>query len=372
MITTNRVLSCLQPTGEMHIGNYFGAVANWVKLQSERDCIYGVVDLHAMTMPFEPKVLRANTLNMVLDLLAAGIDPENATLFIQSLVPEHVELAWIFGCICPIGDLYRMTQFKEKSDLVEERGGAFISAGLFTYPVLQAADILVYRADRVPVGKDQEQHLELSREIARRFNYLFGEYLPEPAPLFTESPKVMSLADPEKKMSKSLGDRHYIGLFEDEESVRKKVKTAVTDSNMAKLAVAIVNAAANAAAADAVGKKEEAAMWAAEAALAATSEASPGVANMLELLSACGKDETAASLRKEYDAGTLRYVNLKGEVAEALVELTSGMRRRRKELQKNPEYVRNVIRNGSSDARDIARATLKEVRALTGLPGREW
>ncbi len=336
MITTNRVLSLIQPTGIMHVGNYFGAIANWMKLQETHNCIFGVVDLHTMTMPFDPKVLRANTDQMMVDLLACGLDPAKCTLIIQSLVPEHTELAWIFACICPMGDLYRMTQFKEKSDLVEEKGGAFISAGLFTYPVLQAADILVYRADRVPVGKDQEQHLELSREIARRFNFLFGEYFPEPAPLFTESPKVMSLAEPEKKMSKSLGDRHCIFLFEDEDSIRKKVKTAVTDSGALPEGVTI----------------------------------SPGVSNMLELLKACGKYETAATLRKDYDAGTLRYVNLKTEVADALFELTSGMRSRRAELEKNPDYVQKVIKDGSAKAREIARDTLKEVRALTGLPPR--
>lgn len=337
MIPTNRVLSCLQPTGEMHIGNYFGAVANWARLQETHNCLFGVVDLHAMTMPFEPKTLLANTERMTLDLLAAGIDPDKATLFVQSLVPEHTELCWIFNCICPMGDLYRMTQFKEKSDQVEEKGGAFISAGLLTYPVLQAADILVYRADRVPVGKDQEQHLELSREIARRFNYLFGDYFPEPAPLFTESPKVMSLAEPEKKMSKSLGERHFIGLFEEEASIRKKVKTAVTDSGALPEGVSI----------------------------------SPGVGNMLEILKACGKMEIAAELRREYDAKTLRYVSLKEAAADALVELTDGMRTRREELLKDMSHVRLVIKKGSDEARDIARETLREVRKLTGLRERE-
>jgi len=290
-----------------------------------------------MTMPFDPATLRANTNQMMIDLLAAGLDPEKATLIIQSLVPEHTELNWIFSCICPIGDLERMTQYKDKSSQVEEKGGAFISAGLFSYPVLQAADILVYRADRVPVGKDQEQHLELSREIARRFNFLFGEFFPEPAPLFTESAKVMSLADPEKKMSKSLGDKHCVFLFEEEDSIRKKIKTAVTDSGALPEGVTI----------------------------------SPGVANMLELLKACGKHDTAAALRRDYAAGTLRYVTLKNEVADALVELTTWMRSRRAELEKNPEYVNKVVRDGSARAREIARETLREVRALTGLPARE-
>jgi tryptophanyl-tRNA synthetase len=336
MINTNRVLSCIQPTGDMHIGNYFGAVANWVKLQQTHNCIYGVVDLHAMTMPFDPETLRSNTHQMVVDLLASGIDPEKSILFIQSLVPEHTELYWIFNCITPMGDLSRMTQFKEKGDQLEEKGGAFVSAGLFGYPVLQAADILIYRADRVPVGKDQVQHLELSREIARRFNGTFGEYFPEPGPLLTESAKVMSLADPEKKMSKSLGDRHCIGLFEEEALIRKKVKIAVTDSGALPEGVSV----------------------------------SPGVGNMLEILRACDKLDAAAELRKEYDAGTLKYVLLKEAVADALVELTGRIRARRAELNSHPERVSQIIQRGSESAREIARETLREVRALTGLPAR--
>ncbi len=333
MIQTNRVLSLIQPTGDMHVGNYFGAVANWVRLQETHTCIFGVVDLHAMTMPFDPVVLRANTYQMMVDLLACGLDPDKCTLVIQSLIPEHTELCWIFNCLTPMGDLYRMTQFKDKSDLVEEKGGAFISAGLFDYPVLMAADILIYRADRVPVGKDQVQHLELSREIARRFNGTFGEYFPEPGPLLTESAKVMSLADPEKKMSKSLGDRHVIGLFEDEASIRKKVKTAVTDSGALPEGVTV----------------------------------SPGVANMLEMLRACGKNDIAAEMLKDYQAGILRYVNLKGATGDALVELTARLRERRDELVRQPEYVQKAIAQGTDKARGIAKEAIREVRKLTGL-----
>src|SRR5688572_109870 len=165
----SRVLSGIQPTAEMHIGNYFGAVRNWVALQHTHECIYCVVDLHAITMPYEPARLRTNTERMVIDLLACGIDPNKAILFIQSLVPEHTELCWILSSLTPIGDLRRMTQFKDKSDVLEGQDSTqFVSAALFSYPVLQAADILVYRAQFVPVGKDQEQHLELSRELARR------------------------------------------------------------------------------------------------------------------------------------------------------------------------------------------------------------
>jgi tryptophanyl-tRNA synthetase len=336
MTATNRVLSLIQPTGDMHVGNYFGAVANWVRLQETHNCIFGVVDLHAMTMPFDPAVLRSNTMQMMIDLLACGLNPDKCTLVIQSLIPEHTELCWIFNCLTPMGDLYRMTQFKDKSDQIEEKDGAFISAGLFDYPVLMAADILIYRADRVPVGKDQVQHLELSREIARRFNTTFGEYFPEPGPLLTESPKVLSPADPTKKMSKSSGDKHVIGLFEDEESVRKKIKTAVTDSGALPEGVTV----------------------------------SPGVGNMLEMLKACGKSEIAAELLKDYQAGTLRYVNLKAATADALVELTSRLRARRTDLMQQPDYVQKAIAQGTDKARVIAVETIREVRKLTGLMAR--
>ncbi len=272
---------------------------------------------------------------MVIDLLACGIDPEKAILFIQSLVPEHTELCWILSCLTPFGDLRRMTQFKDKSDLLEGQDTTqFISAALFSYPVLQAADILVYRAQFVPVGKDQEQHLELSRELARRFNNQFGvDFFPEPAPLFTETPKVMSLADPTKKMSKSSGERHYIGLFEDEQSIRNKIKSAVTDS----------------------GETPEGQM-------------SPGVANLFELLKACGKTEQTNELLKEYEAGKLQYRVLKEAVADAIVELTSNLKKRREEIAADAGAVNTKVREMSDKARGMAGDTMKEVRRMIGLP----
>ncbi len=327
------VLSCIQPTGEMHIGNYFGAIKNWVALQDRYDCLYGVVDLHSMTMPYDPKELRANTLRMAIELLACGIDPERSILFVQSMVPEHTELNWVFNCVTSYGELSRMTQFKDKSEQLESSTGKFVSAGLFTYPVLQAADILVYRADFVPVGKDQEQHLELSRNIAVRFNGQFGECFPEPQPLFTKVPKVMSLADPTKKMSKSLGDKHVVGLFEEEKSLRKKVKRAVTDTG------------------EATGD-----------------EMSPGVANLFSLLEACEKHDEHAELMTAYREGALQYGPLKGVVADALVELTQGFIARKAELEKDPGEVERLIAHSSQRARERARETLDRVRKLTGLP----
>lgn len=332
-----RVLSCIQPTAGMHIGNYFGAVKNWVDLQDSHECVYGIVDLHAITMPYDPAELRVNTERMVVDLLACGIDPGKSTLFIQSLVPEHAELCWILGCLCPFGELSRMTQFKEKSQQLESgKSDQFVSAGLFTYPVLQAADILIYRADFVPVGKDQEQHLELSRVLARRFNRDFGLTFPEPRPLFTETPKLMSLADPEQKMSKSLGPRHYIGLFEEPDSIRAKIKTAVTDSGVLPPGV----------------------------------EMSPGVTNLFELLRACGKVDQVNELLDEYRAGKRQYSGLKEVVTDALLELTGRLRERQRYFLQNVAEVNKQVKEMSERARDIAKQTLKDVRQLSGLPER--
>ena len=329
-----RVLSGIQPTGEIHLGNYFGAVRNWAAIQDTYDCVYGVVDLHAMTMPYDPKELKANTLNMVVDLLACGIDPDKSILFIQSLVPQHTELTWILSCVASYGELTRMTQFKDKSEQIDSGSKTkYISAGLFTYPVLQAADILVYKAELVPVGRDQEQHLELSRNIAIRFNNQFGSYFPEPKPLLTDIPKLMSLADPEKKMSKSLGDKHYIGLFEEETSIRKKIRSAVTDT----------------------GPREDDRM-------------SPGVANLFSLIKACGKDDAFDQLMSDYKNSTLKYKDLKDTTADAVVDLTKPFIEKKKELMADKDRVEKLVSRLSAQAREIAGETIREVRKLTGLP----
>lgn len=328
-----RVLSCIQPTGEIHLGNYFGAVKNWVDIQDTYSCIYGVVDLHAMTMPYDPKLLKQNTKQMMIDLLACGIDPEKSILFIQSMVPQHTELTWIFNCVTSYGELSRMTQFKDKSEQLESKSKKnIISTGLFTYPVLQAADILVYNADFVPVGKDQEQHLELTRNIAVRFNNQFGQYFNEPAPLFTKVEKLMSLADPTKKMSKSLGSKHYIGVFEDEAVTRKKVRSAVTDT----------------------GESQGEGM-------------SAGVANLFTLIEAGGKSEIKEQLLNNYNEGTLRYSELKDAAADAIIELTAPLKQRRKELMDNPGYIEKIIREHTEKARAIADETLTNVKKLTGI-----
>ena len=333
-----RILSGIQPTSQIHIGNYFGAVANWVALQEsqEFDCFYGIVDLHAITMPFDPVLIRKNTEEMVIDLLTCGIDPEKSTLFVQSLVPEHTELCWILGCVTSYGELSRMTQFKEKSELyTEQRPGDFISAGLYTYPILQAADILIYLANFVPVGKDQEQHLELSRNVAQRFNNRFGEFFPIPATKLTETPKIMSTADPSKKMSSSLGEKHFIGLFEDEDSIRNKIKTAVTD----------------------IGPNVD----------NSKDEMSSGVENLFTILTACGKNDEAAVLLKEYKNGNLKYVNLKDAVATALIELTKPLIEKRKEITESEGDLRKKMINMSEKARIIAGETMRGVRKRVGL-----
>ena len=332
------VFSGIQPTGELHIGNYFGAVANWVRIQNsgEYDATYCVVDMHAMTMPYDPPTLRKNTEGLFIDLLAAGLDPAKSTVFIQSLVPEHAELQWIFSCICSFGDLTRQVTFKEKSEQLEGRQDAFVSAGLFNYPGLQAADIQLYRAGFVPVGKDQEQHLELSRTIANRFNRTFGqEYFPEPAVLATETPKLLSLNDPTRKMSKSLGPKSYVALFEDEKTVRSKIRSAITDTGEP------------------------------------GSEIGAGALNLLGLLRATGRADVAAAFEKEYATGEQRrYALLKDAVADAMVDLTAGFRAHRAEIAGDKDTIRRLMYEGAEKARVVASQTIKDVRRLVGLPRR--
>lgn len=327
-----RILSCIQPTGDMHFGNYFGAVKNWVQLQKEYRCFYGVVDYHAMTMPYKPKKLRNYSWELIFNLLATGIKPDY--LFIQSLVPEHAELSWIFNCFTSYGQLTRMTQFKDKSAQSREEGGeGFISAGLLDYPVLQAADILIYRADFVPVGKDQEQHLELTRNIAQRFNNQVGkEYFVLPEPLFTEVPKVMSPADPTRKMSKSAGEKHYINLFADEKRIRKQVRSAVTDTGDTP-----------------------------------AGQMSPGVRNLFELLKASARMDAHAALMADYEAGALKYVDLKDAVADALVAISAQVRERRAELDANKKEVKQRIKASSAEIRKEAQQTVRAVKELAGL-----
>lgn len=330
-----RVLSCIQPTGNMHFGNYFGAVKNWVDLQEQYECFYGVVNYHAMTMSYDPKKLVETTWELVFNLMATGLRQE--TLFIQSLVPEHAELCWIFNCFASYGQLSRMTQFKDKSKQSEESTENFISAGLLDYPVLQAADILIYRADFVPVGDDQDQHLELARNIAQRFNNQVGkEYLILPKALHTEVPRVMSTADPTRKMSKSAGDKHYINLFAEPERIRKQIKSAVTDTGETPTAV---------------GK----------------GEMSPGVKNLFSLLQASGKEDTYNVLMANYESGNLKYVELKEAVAEAMVEISNPIRERKAAILANKKEIKEQVKASSAQIRQHAQETMRQVKELAGL-----
>ena len=331
MENKKRILSCIQPTGDMHFGNYFGAIKNWVDQQEDYDCFYGVVDYHAMTMPYDPKKLRNATWELIFNLMATGVKADN--LFIQSLVPEHAELCWIFNCFTSYGMLQRMTQFKDKSKQSKEKADDFISAGLLGYPVLQAADILIYRADYVPIGKDQVQHLELTRNIAQRFNNQMGkEYFVMPEPLFTEIPKVQSTADPSRKMSKSAGEKHFINVFGEEARIRKQIKSAVTDT----------------------GEVKE-------------GEMSAGVQNLFSLLKASGRIDAHASLMDDYNSGGLKYSDLKEAVADGLVTISKEFRERKAEIVSNRKEMKNKIKQSSFEIRKTAQQTVKDVKELAGL-----
>ncbi len=327
-----QVLSAIQPTGNLHLGRYFGAIKNWVDLQEKYDCIYGIVNYHAMTMPFDPKKLNQQVWDLAYDLIAVGLKPEN--IFIQSMIPEHTELAWIFNCVSSYGELQRMTQFKDKTQQINEKDkDAFISTGLFTYPVLQAADILIYKADYVPVGKDQEQHLELSRNIAQRFNQIVGkEYFRLPEILFTETPKVMSTADPTRKMSASLGPKHYINIFAEADTIRKQIKTAVTDS----------------------GETPQ-------------GQLSQGVENLLSLLEASGGKDISSTLRSEANSGSMQYGKLKEAVSDQIVSLTNVFREKRKAIEENKQIYQELVELASERIRKQAQTTIKEVKELIGL-----
>lgn len=322
-----RVLSGIQPTGTLHLGNYFGAVKNWIELQTQHESIVMIVDLHALTIPQDPETLRANTFQMAVDLLAAGINPKRTIFFIQSHIKEHAELAWVLDTLTPMGELERMTQYKDKS----KRLGEETNAGLFTYPVLQAADILLYQTDLVPVGKDQEQHLEFSRTIARKFNHRFGETFKEPKALIPKvGAKIMSVADPSKKMSKSLGPDHYIGLFEDPDSITKKIKTAVTDSsNEIKFA-----------------------------------ESKPGISNLLIILSLV-TGQSISEIENEWRGRG--YAEFKTHVVKEIIQFTKPFRNRQQELTGQKEFIEQILKEGSQRAQKIAQETMKRVRMNVGL-----
>lgn len=324
------VFSGAQPSGELTIGNYMGALRQWVKMQDEYDCVYCIVDLHAITVRQDPEKLRKATLDTLALYLACGIDPEKSTIFVQSHVPEHTQLSWVLNCYTYFGELGRMTQFKDKSARHSEN----INAGLFDYPVLMAADILLYQTNQVPVGEDQKQHLELSRDLAQRFNALYGDVFKVPEPFIPKSgARVMSLLDPTKKMSKSDDNRNnVIGLLEDPKSVAKKIKRAVTDSDEPPVVrYDVVNKA--------------------------------GVSNLLDILSAV-TGKAIPELESEFT--DKMYGHLKTATADAVVGMLTELQERYHNFRNDEAYLDKVMKDGAMKASQKAKATLDKVYHAVG------
>ena len=323
-----RVLSCIQPTGSVHLGNYLGALVNWVSGQHDGDVFHGIVDLHALTITEQPGVLGQSTVELAAMLFAVGLDPEVATVFVQSHIHEHTELAWIMECTVSFGELSRMTQFKDKS---AKREGDFISAGLFTYPALQAADILLYDADEVPVGEDQRQHIEITRDIAIRFNHRFGDTFVLPKAVHPKAgARVMDLQDPTSKMSKSAETENGIVFLLDENSViEKKFKRAVTDSD-------------GVVAYDRANK--------------------PGVSNLLDILSAA-TGTPAEQLAESYS----QYGPLKKDAGDAVIALVDPIRARYLDLMNDKGELARLIKIGNQRAREVAAQTLDRAHRAIGL-----
>ncbi len=324
------VLSGAQPSGQLTIGNYMGALRQWVRMQDDYDCLYCIVDLHAITVRQDPQALRKACLDAAALYLAVGIDPAKSTVFLQSHVPQHAELGWILNCYTQMGELSRMTQFKDKAQRFENN----VNVGLFGYPVLMAADILLYQANQVPVGHDQKQHLELTRDIAYRFNTLYGDLFTMPEPFIPEQgARVMSLQDPTKKMSKSdENQNNIIGLLEDPKAVAKKIKRAVTDS-------------------------EEPPVVRFDIA------EKPGVSNLLTLLHGA-TGEAIVDLERRFEGKM--YGHLKTETADAVVAMLEPLQQRYRELREDEPRLLAILGEGADKARQRAELTLKRVYEAVG------
>ena len=323
-----RVLSCIQPTGSVHLGNHLGALVNWVSGQHSGDVYHGIVDLHALTITDSPGVLGSSTLELAAMLFAVGLDPNVATVFVQSHIHEHSELAWIMECTVSFGELSRMTQFKDKAS---KREGDFVAAGLFTYPALQAADILLYDADEVPVGEDQRQHIEITRDIAIRFNHRFGETFVLPKAVHPKAgARVMDLQDPMSKMSKSAAtDNGIVYLTDDNGSIEKKFKRAVTDS---------------------------------DGVVAYDRENKPGVSNLLDILSA----STGTPVEKLVENYT-QYGPLKKDTGDAVIALVDPIRTKYYELMNDRGELARLLKVGNDRAREVAARTLHRAHSAIGL-----
>lgn len=317
-----RVFSAIRPSGELHIGNYLGAIKQWLMLQRKHECFFAVADYHAITTPFDPKTLRKLTNETLAWFLAAGLDPKRVTVVRQSDIPEHTELAWLLTCITPVGDLERMAQFKEKS---KQQG---VMAGLLNYPILMAADILIYRAELVPVGEDQVQHIELTREIARRFNHRFGKLFAEPRVLLTQAPKIMSLTNPEEKMSKT--GASGIALSDPPETIERKIMTAVTDTKPQPGTV------------------------------------SAGVANLFSMLRLFDA-ASATKLKRAYDEGALKYVTLKEILARSIIKELTPIQKQFNKITSQRGLTEAVFKEGAGKARRVAKITLDQAKKLVGV-----
>ena len=323
-----RVLSCIQPTGHVHLGNYLGALRNWVSGQHDNDVFHGIVDLHALTVTESPGVLGDQTLSLAAMLFAVGLDPDVATVFVQSHLPQHSQLAWIMECTVSYGELSRMTQFKDKA---AKREADFVSAGLFTYPALQAADILLYDANEVPVGDDQRQHIEITRDIAIRFNHRFGDTFVLPKAVTPKAgARVMDLQNPEAKMSKSAsGEAGIVYLLDDPAAIEKKFKRAVTDSG-------------NEVVYDRAAK--------------------PGVANLLEILAAA-----TASTPEATAVSYTQYGALKADTGDAVIAVVEPIRSRFEELMQDKGELARLLSIGNDRARNVAAVTLQRAHSAIGL-----
>jgi tryptophanyl-tRNA synthetase len=324
------VFSAIQPTGELHLGNYVGAIRNWVVLQSQSQyrCVFAIADYHALTQDYDVKAMSRRVHEMVIDILALGIDPDKSLLFLQSMVPEHTELCWVFNNVTGFGDLERMTQFKDKAEHQPDN----VNVGLFDYPVLQAADILLYKSDLVPVGQDQVQHIELARRIARSFNHRWGKVFPECEAQLTNLPKLLGL-DGKAKMSKSLGNHVPLAVFGNDKALRKLLARAVTD----------------------------------EKRVTREDPGNPDDCNVYTMHKQFSSDADLAWVREGCTTAAIGCVDCKGKLADNLEAHFADYVARRAELVANPTRVTDILVAGAEKARTIAKRTMGEVRAKLGL-----
>ncbi len=323
-----RVFSGIQPTGVIHIGNYLGAIKQWIELQEKAECVFCIVDLHALTAPYNPRNLQSLIFEKVIAYLAAGINPEKSIIFVQSQVKDHTELTWLLNTVSPIGDLLRMTQYKEKAKKFKEN----LNAGLLNYPILMAADILLYQTDVVPVGEDQKQHVELTRTIARKFNQRFGEVFKIPeVKLPKMGAKIMSLTEPAKKMSKSDPQESYIGLFDEPEVIKEKIMKATTDT----------------------GKV-----------IRYDPEKKAGISNLLTIYSLFS-NKSIRDIEKKFKGKG--YADFKKSLAELLINYLEPFRRKRKELLQREVYVKEILEQGRKRAQLLAQSTMTEAKKKMGL-----